>query len=44
MVVGGEQSATRDFEDPVTARKGLTYVRTVPKVSGNLRERDLRHG
>jgi hypothetical protein len=37
-------SATRDFEDAITAGKRLTYVRAVPNMSGCLCECGLRHG
>jgi hypothetical protein len=44
MVVGGVLGGTRDFEDPITAGEGLTYIRAVPNMSGRLCESDLRHG
>ncbi len=44
MVVGGVAGGTRDFENSVTAGERLSDVRTVPNMSGRLRQCDLRHG
>jgi hypothetical protein len=43
MVVGGELGGARDFEDSIAAGEGLTDIRAVPKMSGRVRECDLRH-
>jgi hypothetical protein len=44
MVIGGVAGLPRNFEDPITTRERLTYVGSVPNVSGPLGDRDLSHG
>jgi hypothetical protein len=43
MVIGGVAGLPRNFEDPITTRERLTYVRSVPNVSGPAGYRDLSH-